>query len=829
MNISISVRSLVEFIFRSGDIADSSNGTLPVEAMNAGSRIHRKLQKRAGSYYSSEVLLQTEYEQGEHVITIQGRADGIINKEEPAICEITEYKAPKNFREFFDDMVLFYEVDYEDKNIMIDEIKGVFKNLDEISEPMRVHVAQAMCYAYIYAKENSLEQIYIRISYVNLDSEKEKFFCRCYSLAYLTGWFDSMMSELVRWLDLVDCHMKNRNKTIDNMEFPFEYRKGQKEMALYVYKTIEQKEHLYVQAPTGIGKTMAAIYPTIKSFVQGEVTKLFYLTAKTVAHTVAKDAINLLSLRGLEFKTVILTAKEKICFQAETDCSASACPYANGHYDRVNDALFDMVSNESMVDREVITSYANKHKVCPFELGLDASLFADGVICDYNYVFDPRASLKRYFAKEGGAPGNYVFLVDEAHNLVDRASSMYSARLVKEDFLQLKKLAEKYSKRLTKYINSCNREFIALKKELPDGGYGILDNLGTLHIKLMSLHQAMELFLEENKEMEDRKLILDFYFKLTAFLNIAELLDENYVIYDELTEDGRFSVRLYCVKPASNIRACLDKGMATVFFSATILPVRYYMEMLSDCPDDKAIYIPSPFDKKNRSIMIARDVTTRYTKRNENQYIRICSYIENLVNSKQGNYMVFFPSYAMLQAVLDMVDKNKLIYDMNMMVQSPDMTEGDREDFLKSFEGEDNILAFCIMGGIFSEGIDLVGDRLIGAVIVGPGLPQVCTERRLMMDFFDKESSDSMLRSDTDGFKYAYQFPGINKVFQAAGRVIRTESDKGIILLLDERFTAQRYTELFPIEWDDYKICSLSNVSSLINSFWNDESPTAPD
>lgn len=797
MDIKISVRGLVEFIFRSGDISDSSNGTLPVEAMNAGSRIHRKLQKRAGSYYRAEVPLKISVTRGAHGITLEGRADGIIDRQGE------DHK----------------------ENVIIDEIKGVYRSLDEFDEPVKVHLAQAMCYAYIYATERELDKIDIRMSYVNLDSEKEKYFNITYEYEYLASWFDGLLDELCKWLDFVETHRASRDSSIEKLEFPFEYRKGQKEMALYVYRAIEGGKRLYVQAPTGIGKTMAAMYPAIKSFVQGEVSKLFYLTAKTIANTAPRGAIALLAGKGLDFTTVIITAKEKICVQEETDCNPSVCPFAAGHYDRVNEALYALVTSESVIDRDTVLRYAQKYSVCPFELSLDASLFADAVICDYNYVFDPRVSLKRFFANESSVKGNYVFLVDEAHNLVDRASSMYSASLIKEDFLELRKLTKKYGGRLTGAISRCNTELLNMKKELGTDSYRVLGSISQLQLRLLSLHGALELFLEEHAQIPERKAVLEFYFKLSAFLNISELVDENYIIYDELTGDGSFMVKLYCVKPAANIRACLDRGVATVFFSATILPVRYYMEMLSDCEEDRAIYIRSPFAAENRRIIIANDVTTKYTRRGDGEYRRIFGHIKSVVNARRGNYMVFFPSYAMLEQVLAFAESEPLWENMRIIRQEPYMSESDREEFLRIFEGDEAVTAFCIMGGIFAEGIDLAGDRLIGAVVVGPGLPQVCTERRLMMEYFDgrESAADGGQGSDRDGFKYAYQYPGINKVFQAAGRVIRTESDRGVIVLLDGRLATDRYSRLFPVEWNDYYICNSGNIERTLEEFWDNK------
>lgn len=780
MDVKLSVRNLVEFICRCGDISDSSSGTLSKEAMNAGSRIHRKLQKKAGSYYNAEVPLEYAYESGEYRIITSGRADGII--------------------------------EYED-SVTIDEIKGVYKKLSDITEPIYVHKAQAMCYAYIYSKQNELSEIKVQMTYVNLDSEEVKYFEEVFSFEYLEKWYLELMSEIIKWVSYAVEHGISRNDTICKLEFPFEYRKGQKDMVACVYKAIEANNHLFVQAPTGIGKTMGAIYPAIRAFEMPGATKIFYLTAKTIAHTAPAAAIDLLRDKGLDFQSVTITAKEKICPLDEMDCNKDVCPYADGHYDRINEALYDLITHEKKIDRDVITRYSGKHMVCPFELCLDAALFADIIICDYNYVFDPRVNLKRFFANEGRNDGNYIFLVDEAHNLVERASSMYSATLIKEDFLDVKRLIKKYSEKTCRSIDKCNRELLQMKKSLDGESYKTMETLGDIHFKLLNLHSALEGFLEEYKNIPERKEVLDFYFKLTSFLNISELIDDSYVIYNELLPDGRFMLKEYCVHPANNLRQCLDKGMATIFFSATILPVKYYMEMLSNSSSDYAIYIPSPFEQSNRRIMIGTDVTTRYKRRNDNEYMRIYSYIKNLVKGKRGNYMAFFPSYQMLSRVYDIALEDLEEEDIFLLAQRQYMNEHEREGFLEEFSNKDNVLAFCIMGGIFSEGIDLTGDRLIGAIIVGPGLPQVCNERRIMMDFFNE-------RDTKDGFAHAYLYPGINKVFQAAGRVIRTEEDRGIILLLDERFATNEYMRLFPTEWNDYLLVDSNTISMRTEDFW---------
>lgn len=831
MEFKTSIRHMVEFIYRSGDITSSGNGTLSKEAMNAGSRIHRKLQKLAGSYYDAEVPLKITMQKGAYNldVTVEGRADGIIDLRGAADKSVQKKLAAdaimleQNIR--VSDVSEQKEEQADIKNpaeVTVDEIKGVYKHLSDIEEPEFVHLAQAMCYAYIYAKEQKLADINVQITYVNLDSEDIKRFFLVFSYQTLEAWFEDTVDKMMEWVDFAVCHARTRDASIEKIEFPYEYRKGQKDMAACVYKAIDGGKRLFVQAPTGIGKTMAAVFPAVKAFSTGLVSKIFYLTAKTIASTMPDNAIEVLRKQGMQFSSVILTAKEKICPQEEMECDADVCPFAKGHYDRVNQALFDMITHETNMNRDTILAYAMKYTVCPFELGLDASLFADCIIGDYNYVFDTRVNLKRFFSQTAYGTGRYVFLVDEAHNLVERAQAMYSAAIYKEDFLELKKKVKPYSKKLVRSLESCNRELLDLKRNCEDGTYHILNDIGVLYLKCLQLHAALETFLEEQKQIPERKDVLEFYFHLTSFLNIAELLDDSYVIYDEILPDGRFMVKLYCVHPANNLKLCLDKGVSTIFFSATILPVKYYMEMLSNTETDRAIYIPSPFEQEKRKIFAGLDVTTRYTRRSISEYEKIYEYIKTVCQTHPGNYMVFFPSYQMMNQVYEIAAADESL-EAELLLQEPNMREKDREDFLGKFEAGKQLVGFCIMGGIFSEGIDLTEERLIGAVVVGPGLPQVCNERKIMMDYFNaRKNRGQDADRQMDGFKYAYLYPGINKVFQAAGRVIRTEKDRGVILLLDERFGRREYNELFPAEWQDTVFGSRKELKQMLDEFWDE-------
>ena len=455
--------------------------------------------------------------------------------------------------------------------------------------------------------------------------------------------------------------------------------------------------------------------------------------------------------------------------------------------------------------------------MCPHEMTLDVSTWVDAVICDYNYVFDPNAHLRRFLGE--GNKGEYLFLIDEAHNLVDRAREMYSASICKEDFLKIKKLVKHEDIKLAKRLDECNKLLLTMKRECEN--YQILESIAPVYLKLLNLYSELEKFLEECKKEDLRKEVLEFYFDIRMFMYIYECLDDNYMIYSEMEETGQFKIKLFCVNPANMLQQYLDKGNSTIFFSATLLPIHYYKMLLSNEKDNYAIYAESPFDTKKRLLLLGKDVSTKYTRRGETMYRKYAIYLLEMVAAKQGNYLAFFPSYRFMQEVyeefeilLQSTRTSDSIKNTEYAMQSQYMTETAREIFLENFDEDRDVsfVGFCVLGGVFSEGIDLVEDKLVGAAIVGTGLPQVCTERELLKQHFDKKGYN--------GFDYAYLYPGMNKVQQAAGRVIRTEEDRGVILLLDERFFDRRYREVFPREWERYGICNVENVGIQIEEFW---------
>lgn len=777
--IRISVRNLVEFILREGDIDNRTGGGQDPENMQMGSRIHRKIQRQMGSDYQAEVPLKTEIVCDGFTLKIEGRADGLIHTKE---------------------------------QVMVDEIKGVLRELDRVHEPAGIHLAQAKCYASMVAEQEGADEIGVQMTYCQMETEEVKRFQYSYQSNELKVWFDEVIRQYKKWAKFQIEWRKARNASIKGIEFPFPYRKGQRDLAVSVYRTILRKKKLFIQAPTGVGKTISTVFPAVKAVGEELGEKIFYLTAKTITRTVAEQAFETLREQNLKFKVITLTAKEKICFCEETSCNPDDCPYAKGHFDRVNDAVYELLMQEDVMSREVLEAQARKHKVCPFEMALDVSTWVDGVICDYNYVFDPDARLRRFFA-EGGA-GGYLFLIDEAHNLVERGRTMYSTSICKEDFLKIKKLVKYGEPKLVSALESCNKQLLELKRECD--GCQILNSVSHVYIKLLSLMTKLEEFIEDCKDEVIRKGVLEFYFGIRNFIYIHDRLDENYLIYSELSEEGKFYLHLFCVNPAGCLQEYMGKGNSTILFSATFLPINYYKKLLSAAKDDYAIYAESPFEQSKRLLLLGNDVSTKYTRRGPEMYRKYAEYMMRVIKGRTGNYLAFFPSYRFLEEVWEAFMELPQ-EQIEVAVQSQYMTEQEREEFLKKFEQEraHSLIGFCVMGGIFSEGIDLTEDKLIGAMIIGTGLPQVCLERELLKYYFD--------RKNLNGFDYAYLYPGMNKVLQSAGRVIRTDQDRGVIALLDERFMDRRCQEVFPREWNDFQICNSENIEEKIAGFWKEE------
>ncbi len=799
--VTVSVRQLVEFILRTGDIDTASGALAELDAMQQGGRMHRKLQKEAGPAYRAEVSLKhTTVIDESLAIRTEGRADGIITETEMAADE----SGMLSMREL----------------VTVDEIKSTHRDLRYITEPVTVHLAQAMCYAYFYAVQEDLKVISVQITYVNLKTGRIRRFTEKKDREELEVWYTELIHKFAMWVKWQLAWIDRRNRSIRACSFPFAYRDSQRKLVSGVYQTIVRRKRLFVEAPTGTGKTIAAIYPSVQAVGAGLGERIFYLTAKTIARTVAEDTFALMQERGLAMKVITLTAKDKICVLDEAMCSPDFCPRARGHYDRVNEALYDLITHEQRMTRECLSAYAEKHRVCPFEMQLDAALFADAVICDYNYVFDPDIALKRFFSERSG---DYLFLIDEAHNLVERAREMYSAVLSVTELERISREVKGFDRKLSERLGKCIRYMKGVRDD-SDEECELLENIGVLMIDLVKLNETLEEILKADGKAalksDIRELLTDFYFDVRRFINTFDRADDRYLTY-ALRAAHDFSIKIFCVDPSKDLGEHLAVGRSAVFFSATLLPVQYYKEMLSDTgEEDYDLYVDSPFDTANRLLLAADDVSTKYSRRGPAEYEKLAIYIRDIIRGKHGNYLVFFPSYQLMKDVFDVFTDLELVkagHGLHIVMQESDMAEEARQVFLDEFQADNgkSTIGFCVMGGIFSEGIDLKEDRLIGAIIVGTGLPQVGHERELLSRYFNEKCGR--------GFDYAYLYPGMNKVLQAGGRVIRTEKDRGVIALLDERFNYRQYRQIFPREWQNCQRTRLSSVSEQVENFWTEK------
>ena len=785
--IKVSVRNLVEFVLMKGDLQP---GTIGVSRTQEGIKAHQYIQKTSGREYVPEVTLSYVYtsQKTQHVgekdeelgLEVKGRADGIIKKE---------------------------------SGDCIDEIKTTSLDLSLIDESFSdLHWAQAQCYAFMYAVREGLETMETQLTYFQLDTAQTKKFTRRFSVAELSEFFLSLVERYLTWAHRLLEWSKMRDASIHSMQFPFgSYRPGQRELAVAVYQTIKQSQRLFAQAPTGIGKTMGTLFPALKAMAEGFTVQIFYLTAKTITRTVAEKTLTDLQIQGLAVKRLTLTAKRKLCFLPEVACLPEECLFAKGYYDRARAAVEDMFGEEAWT-RQVIEEYARKHSICPFDFSLEMANWADVIICDYNYVFDPRVYLRRFFL-DGG---EYTFLVDEAHNLVERAREMFSAELHKESWLRLKRLMKEDNPRLTKSLTKVNSALVKEKKHCtdPSGSGESVENEAPT-----KLLQALRTFVKETEQylkINDqpavwREQLIDHYFSALSFTKTADSYDEHYVTYRHLTQDN-FQIKLFCLDPSIRLKEALGRGRAAVLFSATLSPMDYFMNVLGGEETSYKLKLASPFPAENLCLVINDRVSTKYRQR-ASTYGLVAEAIAAAVLHKEGNYLVYFPSYDYLHEVyLRFREEN---HTVNVICQTPGMAEEEREEFLARFSThpEQTLVGFALMGGIFGEGIDLAGDRLSGAVVVGVGLPQIGLEREIIRSYYETISRQ--------GYEFAYMYPGLNKVLQAVGRVIRTKDDRGVVLLIDNRFALFSYKKLFPEDWKKVRYASNANsIRETIEGFW---------
>ncbi|MEH7304234.1 ATP-dependent DNA helicase [Neobacillus drentensis] len=755
--ISISVRTLVEHVYRSGSIDSRFRSQ---STLLDGTRIHQMIQKTYQESDRKEVYLRAEVKAEDLSFIIDGRCDGLL---------------------------------FRDDEVVIDEIKSYSLLTEQIQQGgYPVHWAQAKLYAYMYARDNDLQEISVQLTYVHVDTLDKIYFKRNYHFTELEVFLGQIIVEYSPYANLLHEHRRNRNKSCKELAFPFDtYREGQRKLAGVVYKTIFDKKNLFAKAPTGIGKTISTLFPSVKAIGEGHLDKVFYLTAKTITRTTAEEAFKKMRACGLCMNTVTITAKDKVCFKDETNCQKDYCEFANGYYDRINGAILDILSNETAMTRDVIENYAKKHTVCPFEFSLDLAYAVDCIICDYNYVFDPRVSLKRLFEEQKKSA---ALLVDEAHNLVDRGREMFSSSINKDQFLQLKKEFKGINKEIVDAAGKLNAWFLALKKANSEKHEFTIDNLDE---ELIEHLLQFVIMTEQVLPTLTSQTLLEAYFTANHFLKMAEFVDEHYIIYVEKVKND-LTIKLFCMDPSKLLKQMGKGYRSKIFFSATLSPLSYYQDLLGGREDDYALSIPSPFSSDQVDVHI-HPLSTRYRDRDKTKE-SIVSVIQSLIKSRPGNILIFFPSYQYLLAVYEEFKQQD--DETKTIIQATGMTEAEREHFLGAFlpNQTETLLGFAVLGGIFSEGVDLIGDRLNGVVVVGVGLPQLCFERNLIKDHFNQRNKN--------GYDYAYVYPGMNKVLQAGGRLIRSEEDHGTIVLIDDRFLQRQYQQLLPPEWQQYTLGS---------------------
>jgi DNA excision repair protein ERCC-2 len=777
--IKISVRAFVEHLLRQGDLSSVFDLSSRTSGYN-GLRAHQKIQKSRPDSYLSEVPVFYRIDNESLTLDIQGRVDGVYR---------------------------------QNGSIVIEEIKTTRRDLDNfIAEQNSLHWAQVKTYAAMYSLENNIDSIQLQLTYCQLETGEIKTFSQEVTKDKLYLFFLDLTSQYLDWMERIESWQSARNEVILNTNFPFSsYRLGQLQMVEDVSHTIQNQEQMIIQAPTGTGKTIAALFPAVKALAQGHVDKIFYLTARTTGRVIAEKTLMELNTKGLQIKFVTLTAKEKICFNPDKTCTGDECPYAKGYYDRLAEARESLFRQDEFT-RETILEIAEFYEICPFEFSLDLSLWVDCVICDVNYAFDPRVYLKRFFLENSI---NCTFLIDEAHNLVDRSREMFSARVNKGSFLELRRKLDNKKSEIYSLIGEINNTLLERKQALGDEVYAWDKDCPE---DLLSLLRRLGLSLERkvtaNPKSSLNQILLDHYFKVNWFCKVADMYDENYVTC--LEQKGKdLTVKLFCVDPSAHLSAALERTNSAVLFSATITPMSYFAQILGCREDVQKRILPSPFPPENLCLLASKSVSTLYRHRSHTKN-DLAKTIGSLVEAKKGNYLVFFPSYAYMDMVFPLYEQ--LFPHHRMLVQTQGMSEDERLNFLEhfSFENNSTLVGFVVMGGIFGEGIDLMGDRLSGAVVVGVGLPGLSLERELIRVHFEEKQMP--------GFNYSYLYPGINRVFQAAGRVIRSEEDRGAILLVDTRYSLPQYASLFPSDWQVRFIRNEKQMGQILDRFWTGES-----
>ncbi|MDX5473962.1 MAG: ATP-dependent DNA helicase [Bacillaceae bacterium] len=757
--IAISVRKLVEFSMMSGSI---HIGSVFGNVLEEGTKTHQRLQENRGENYEKEVYVSytSTFQQLEY--KIDGRCDGVI---------------------------------HEEKKVIVEEIKSTGRAVNELVETDNpTYWAQAKVYAFIIGVQEELEEVEVHLVYANRKSLEKKTFQKKFTIEELKIFYENVIQTYFSFHFMLMKQKNEMKESIEQLSFPFQtYRKGQRSLMNATYKSILENKRLFAKASTGIGKTISTIFPTLKQISLNKAKRIMYVTAKNSTRKVAEDTFGLLIKNGLKAKVITITAKEKVCFQEEVRCQKDYCPFANGYYDRLQTGLEDILSNEYVMDGQKIEFYSRKHQLCPFEFSLDIALYADVIICDYNYFFDPKVKLQRWseFEKET------VLLIDEAHNLVDRTRSMYSASIQKSSFLSLSRVLKNEHEQLFNVTKLVNDEFLKWKKDILNEKITIQSEVPESLVKvLQDFYNEAELYLQQNGQAKEFDEVKEVYFMTNTFLKAIGWYDNHFITLTSIYK-SEVDIKILCLDPSNILNKMTKKLVSTIFFSATLLPLGYFSKVLGGTDEDYHLSLSSPFPVDNVEVTVA-PISTKYKDR-ASSLVKIVNLITSELHNKKGNYFVFFPSYEYMSQVLEVYEEYQ-VDGVKAIIQSTDMTEEERRRFLNEFQPNEKttLIGFSVLGGVFAEGVDLVGDKLNGVMIIGVGLPRISEEQNIIKDYYGKQG--------VNGFDFTYVYPGMNKVHQAGGRLIRSETDTGSIWLVDDRFLTNKYISLLPEEWRNFKI-----------------------
>ncbi len=759
-----------------------------------GQKAHRRIQqtrqKQFGLFHR-EFTVQQTYNYGPFTFHVQGRIDGVYQL--PERLEIEEIKS-----------VLLRPAEF--KRLQVER----YPHFSE----------QLLFYAYLLQDTLGPSEIRAFLILVNLINDQQRTFPIAYHRLRVEQLLRQRFEEIAQRIQQEREQLAQRRALLQKVNFALlERRPQQEQMMEEVEKTVQSQQHLMVSAPTGTGKTAAALYPALR-FAFLNQKKIFFATAKTSQQRIAVETLLPLVAQGLPLKILTISASEKMCLNDVYFCHQAFCPYIKDYRKRVTEAnLLPRLLEHAYLDPALISAQAAPLRLCPFEVSMDLLPHADVVIGDYNYVFDPAAQLRRLFSQKDFS--DWLLIIDEAHNLYDRGMNYLSPQIERKTLASLLHFTGQQKARAYRELASALQALLTLLDQLYEEGLLHYEQQ-QFFLTSLNLSQWNEAFAQFEAafiryliyKIKRKKLIVDdpleaFYYQLRRFVQVARLEDRAFVTYFNAQDEGILHIQ--CCDPSHYLGQILDRFHSVIAMSATLDPMDFYRTLLGFAPErTRFLQLDSPFPLENRKLIIVPGLSTRYKDRMKNAP-KIAEIIQKAVAIKPGNYLVFFPSFDFLQMVnlfLTRVPGEKIL-------QKPGMDENERDRILQTLKQDPTPhLLLAVMGGIFSEGVDFSGSMAIGVIVISPALPQVSFERELLRQYYEETYHQ--------GEAYAYIYPGMNKVIQAVGRLIRSATDKGVVLLIGDRFADERFNLLLPDYWfgqtGDVEITS--DFESVLKAFW---------